>query len=190
MAERPLTVMIALADPEHAEELEHALAERGHVAVATSFDLGQPEEFDVVVTDGEPLDAATPHIVLGAAASGGNIYAVLPHSAYAALIAAATTVVAAGYRLSAVDAGDANETADTDEAVLLRDAHHNLSLSPRELETLALLADGASNKVIARQLKISVHTAKFHVAAVLAKLHAQNRADAVAIALKQGLLYV
>ncbi|MCA1409416.1 helix-turn-helix transcriptional regulator, partial [Ensifer sp. IC3342] len=37
---------------------------------------------------------------------------------------------------------------------------------------------------------ISVHTAKFHVAAVLAKLHAQNRADAVAIALRQGLLYV
>ncbi|MDR6759430.1 DNA-binding CsgD family transcriptional regulator [Mycoplana sp. BE70] len=91
---------------------------------------------------------------------------------------------------SAVDAGDANETADTDEAGLLRDAPHYPSLSPRELETLALLADGASNKVIARQLKISVHTAKFHVAAVLAKLHAQNRADAVAMALRQGLLYV
>ncbi|PDT84471.1 helix-turn-helix transcriptional regulator [Sinorhizobium sp. BJ1] len=190
MAERPLTVMIALSDPEQTEELEHALGERGHVAVATSFDIEQPEDFDVVVTDGEPLDAATPHIVLGAAASAGNIHAVLPHAADAALIAAATTVVAAGYRLSVADAGDAIETADTEEAVLPRDVPHNLSLSPRELETLALLADGASNKVIARQLKISVHTAKFHVAAVLAKLHAQNRADAVAIALRQGLLYI
>ncbi|WEX90874.1 LuxR C-terminal-related transcriptional regulator [Sinorhizobium garamanticum] len=190
MAQRPLTVMIALSDSEQAEELEQALGERGHVAVATSFDLEQPEDFDVVVTDGEPVDAATPHIVLGAAAPGGNIHAVLPHSADAALIAAVTTVVAAGYRLSAADAADANETADTDEAVLPRDVPHNLSLSPRELETLALLADGASNKVIARQLKVSVHTAKFHVAAVLAKLHAQNRADAVAIALRQGLLYL
>ncbi|MCA1409494.1 hypothetical protein I6F26_34925, partial [Ensifer sp. IC3342] len=131
MAERPLTVMIALSDPEQTEELEHALAERGHVAVATSFDLEQSEDFDVVVTDGEPLDAATPHIVLGAAASGGNIHAVLPPSADAALIAAATTVVAAGYRLSAVDAGDANESADTVETVLPRDVPHNLSLSPR-----------------------------------------------------------
>jgi two-component system, NarL family, nitrate/nitrite response regulator NarL len=53
-----------------------------------------------------------------------------------------------------------------------------------------LLADGASNKVIARQLGISVHTAKFHVASVLAKLHAQNRADAVAIGLRYGLIYL
>ncbi|PTM98958.1 helix-turn-helix transcriptional regulator [Mycoplana dimorpha] len=188
MAERPLTVMIALSDPEHAVELEHALEERGHVAV-TSFHLEQPEDFDVVVSDGELLDAMTPHIVLGAA-SGSNIHAVLPLSADVALIAAATTVVAAGYRLSAVDAGDANEAAHTDETGLPRDGPHHLSLSPRELETLALLADGASNKVIARQLKISVHTAKFHVSAVFAKLQAQNRADAVAIALRQGLLYV
>ena len=54
----------------------------------------------------------------------------------------------------------------------------------------ALLADGASNKLIARKLDISVHTAKFHVAAVLGKLHARNRADAVAIGLRQGLLYL
>ncbi|WP_342588254.1 response regulator transcription factor [Mycoplana dimorpha] len=59
--------------------------------------------------------------------------------------------------------------------MLLRDAPHNLSLSPRESGTLALLADGGSNKLIARQLKIAVHTAKFHVVTVLAKLHAQNR---------------
>ena len=51
-----------------------------------------------------------------------------------------------------------------------------------------LLLDGASNKVIARRLDISVHTAKFHVAAVLEKLGARNRSDAVAIALRDGLV--
>ena len=61
-------------------------------------------------------------------------------------------------------------------------------LSPREREVLALMVDGAPNKVIARALGISVRTAKFHVAAVLAKLRARNRAEAVAIALRDGLV--
>ena len=51
----------------------------------------------------------------------------------------------------------------------------------------ALLVEGASNKLIARNLGISVHTAKFHVAAVLEKLGARNRADAVSIVLREGL---
>ena len=50
------------------------------------------------------------------------------------------------------------------------------------------MVDGAPNKLIARVLGISARTAKFHVAAILAKLHAQNRAGAVAIALRDGLV--
>ncbi len=53
---------------------------------------------------------------------------------------------------------------------------------------LALLAEGAPNKMIARRLGISVHTAKFHVAAILVKLGAVNRTDA--IAMWQGLVLV
>src|SRR5207244_2604822 len=49
------------------------------------------------------------------------------------------------------------------------------SLTPRELEVLAAMADGASNKAIARRLGISFHTAKFHVAAILTKLDADTR---------------
>ncbi|MEO8686070.1 MAG: LuxR C-terminal-related transcriptional regulator [Devosia sp.] len=41
---------------------------------------------------------------------------------------------------------------------------------------------------MARQLDISVHTAKFHVTAVLDKLGARNRADAVALILREGLV--
>jgi DNA-binding CsgD family transcriptional regulator len=62
------------------------------------------------------------------------------------------------------------------------------ALSPRELEVLALLAEGASNKVIARRLGISTHTAKFHVAAVIDKLDAVGRTDAVAHALRLGVI--
>jgi DNA-binding CsgD family transcriptional regulator len=63
-------------------------------------------------------------------------------------------------------------------------------LTPRELEVLTLLAEGASNKVIARRLGISVHTAKFHVGQVLDKLDATGRTDAVAHAARQGVIHL
>ncbi len=61
-------------------------------------------------------------------------------------------------------------------------------LSPRELEVLALMAEGASNKAIARRLGISVHTAKFHVGQLLDKLDATGRTDAVAHAARIGVI--
>jgi two-component system, NarL family, nitrate/nitrite response regulator NarL len=61
-------------------------------------------------------------------------------------------------------------------------------LTPRELEVLAAMADGASNKAIARRLRISYHTAKFHVAAILAKLDADSRTEAVTRAAQLGLV--
>ena len=63
-----------------------------------------------------------------------------------------------------------------------------LPLTPRELEVLAAMADGASNKAIARRLGISFHTAKFHVAAILAKLDADSRTEAVTKAAHLGLV--
>jgi len=62
------------------------------------------------------------------------------------------------------------------------------SLTRREREVLDLLAAGASNKLIARQLGLSFHTVKAHVAAVLDKLGAASRADAVARGARQGLV--
>jgi DNA-binding CsgD family transcriptional regulator len=61
-------------------------------------------------------------------------------------------------------------------------------LTPRELEVLTLLAEGKSNKAIARRLGISVHTAKFHVGALIDKLDAVGRTDAVAHAARRGVI--
>lgn len=61
-------------------------------------------------------------------------------------------------------------------------------LTPRERDVLGLMAEGASNKAIARQLGISVHTAKFHVGSLLDKLDATGRTDAVAHAARRGVI--
>jgi two-component system nitrate/nitrite response regulator NarL len=63
-----------------------------------------------------------------------------------------------------------------------------LSFTPREAEVLSLLAEGLSNKLIADRLKISDHTAKFHVTAILNKLGAETRTEAVVMAARRGLL--
>jgi DNA-binding NarL/FixJ family response regulator len=68
------------------------------------------------------------------------------------------------------------------------DPADGVALTPRELEVLAAMADGASNKAIARRLGISFHTAKFHVAAILGKLDADSRTEAVARAAHLGLV--
>ena len=65
-----------------------------------------------------------------------------------------------------------------------------IALTPRELEVLALLAEGASNKLIAQRLGISAHTAKYHVASLLEKLDAVSRTDAVAHAARIGVLHL
>jgi DNA-binding NarL/FixJ family response regulator len=76
---------------------------------------------------------------------------------------------------------EADELLDSNDAVRTR-------LTPRELEVLAAMADGASNKAIARRLGISFHTAKFHVAAILDKLNADSRTEAVTRAAQLGLV--
>jgi DNA-binding NarL/FixJ family response regulator len=63
-----------------------------------------------------------------------------------------------------------------------------ISLTPREAEVLGLIAEGLSNRLIADRLKISEHTVKFHVNAILAKLSAETRTEAVVLAARYGLL--
>ncbi len=61
-------------------------------------------------------------------------------------------------------------------------------LTPREKEVLQMLASGLGNKQIAGCLKISEHTAKFHVASILGKLGASSRTEAVSLGLRRGLI--
>jgi DNA-binding NarL/FixJ family response regulator len=61
-------------------------------------------------------------------------------------------------------------------------------LSDRESQVLSLMAEGLSSKIIAYRLHISEHTVKTHVAAILAKLGAASRTEAVAQAIRRGLV--
>jgi DNA-binding NarL/FixJ family response regulator len=61
-------------------------------------------------------------------------------------------------------------------------------LTGRERQVLGMLGAGLGNKEIASRLKISEHTAKFHVASILGKLGASSRTEAVAIGLRRGLI--
>jgi DNA-binding NarL/FixJ family response regulator len=72
----------------------------------------------------------------------------------------------------------------------LRDEPSDMTepMTTREREVLALLAEGLPNKAIAGTLGISDQTVKFHVAAIIAKLGATNRTDAVRRAVRRGLV--
>lgn len=128
------------------------------------------DEADVVVSD-RPADGTSSagrvlHLGDG---SGRNTVDSLDPS----LILSAAALVAAGFSVERLAAPTG------------ADVPH---LSRREMQVARLLTDGASNKVIARALDISVHTAKFHVTGIMEKLGARNRADAVSILLRQGML--
>jgi len=64
------------------------------------------------------------------------------------------------------------------------------TLSPREAQVLAMLAEGHGNKTIAWKLGISEHTAKFHVASILSKLNAGTRTEAVTLGIRRGLILI
>jgi len=67
-----------------------------------------------------------------------------------------------------------------------RDLFPEEHLTPREQEVLQLMAEGLPNKTIAARLKVSLHTAKFHVASILAKLGASSRTEAVTLGARRG----
>jgi DNA-binding NarL/FixJ family response regulator len=148
-----------LADLDLRDALAEALAAQPALTLATNGAA------DAVISD----HAAAPGARLLRLGDGP-----LPADASPELILAAAHLLAAGLRVepAAPAAGE----------------HAAPKLSPREREVLALMVEGAPNKAIARTLGISVRTAKFHVAAILAKLAAHNRAEAVAIALREGLI--
>lgn len=108
-------------------------------------------------------------------------------------IAPAALAVAAGHWVLDERFATRLIAADPQLAVPLASPPHASSpaltlLSPRESEVLALLSEGLSNRDVAARLGISHHTAKFHVNAILEKLGAATRTEAVVLAARSGLL--
>jgi DNA-binding NarL/FixJ family response regulator len=61
-------------------------------------------------------------------------------------------------------------------------------LTEREIELLQLMANGMSNKAIAKKLCVSENTVKYHIKSIMQKLKTQNRTETVAYAIRTGLL--
>ncbi len=167
------------------------------VAANADFEAFGLDAADVIVFDDSPASleraqlaqaAGVPIIVMTddveVAASLRELrsaLALLPTSATAEEIVAAIEAASVGLFVAHADFFEEEPVPPTAEALLE-------PLTPRELEVLHALAAGLGNKIIARQLHISEHTAKFHVGQILAKLDAGSRAEAVSIAMRRGLL--
>lgn len=72
----------------------------------------------------------------------------------------------------------------------ITDGGFDQPLTPRERDVIALLAEGLSNKEIGGRLGISPDTVKFHVGRVIDKLDATGRTDAVAHAVRRGIIHL
>ncbi len=162
-------------------ELGAALA--AHVADAAVWDLGSEGS-------GESLKEATGAglPVLALLASAGQAHDAIAAGARGLLLRDASPE-----RLAAGLAAAASGLWALDDALapgLLRPRTLAAAepLTPRELEVLALLAEGLSNKAIAQRLAISEHTAKFHVNAILGKLGAESRSEAIVKAARMGMV--
>jgi DNA-binding NarL/FixJ family response regulator len=143
------------------------------------------EAGDVIVRDGiRDLEAGSIVLVDDARAADqallGGARGVLPRGVDGAALAAAVVAVSRG--LLAIDPALTPVRAPRPPS---RDAEE---LTPREDEVLQHLAAGLSNKEIAAHLSISEHTVKFHVNAVLAKLGAESRTEAVVRGVRLGLV--
>lgn len=130
------------------------------------------------------LASAPPEIVSQALRLG--VRGILPADAELQQLAAALQAVASGLLVLA-PTGAAVVRAETVPRTTLPDELPE-ALTPRELEVIRLMAAGLGNKEIAAKLKISEHTAKFHVASILGKLGASSRTEAVSLGMRRGLI--
>jgi DNA-binding NarL/FixJ family response regulator len=191
-----IAVELAIDDPELAERVRAMITRQYGLRLV---DAEGPAASDIRIADAMGEDAAgVPVIVL---AEGGRAWdallggaaAVLADGSDGAILNAAIHAVAQGLTLLSdtfrrellIDRAAADElAADADPEPM------PIDLSARERQVLHLLAEGASNKVIARRLGITPNTAKFHVASIIAKLGAIGRTDAVARAMRLGLVMI
>ena len=161
-----LRVAIHTADPFRRAAFGRIVSDAGHVVVD-----GQDNP-DVILADGNrPPGESRAVVAFGGADQDAP--GVLPRDADASQIDAAIRAVAAGLIVRFPGAGEVGFAA-------MRETEAHALLTPRELEVLAALAEGMTNKAIARRLDISLHTVKFHIESLFRKLGARTRTEAVA----------
>ncbi len=180
-----LRVAVQARDPVRRQGLLSLVAEGGNESITSA------EDADVLVCDlgpGEaaPAAAGTPMVLLAdqpGLERDARFAAVLPRQVTAAPFQAAVVAVAAGLvvRMSGAGLPEPGFHAAEDGA------EHGL-LTPREVEILAAIGEGLSNKEVARRLGISAHTVKFHLEAIFDKLGAGSRAEAVTKGLRRGVI--
>lgn len=161
-----LRVAVHADDPLRRAALSKLATEAGHMVV------DMQDKPDVVLADGtHPPDGA--HRIVGLGLADDRLRGALSREANAAQIDAAIRAVAAGLVVRAPAARESGFAA-------VSESEGHALLTPRELEVLAALAEGMTNKGIARRLDISLHTVKFHVESLFRKLGARTRTEAVA----------
>ncbi len=183
-----LVVLVEAEEPARRRRLAEALAEAGHALAdpaAGPWDVAlvdlSPGE-DVPGVAGGPLVLLADHVAADPAPAAA--VSVLPRDAPARQVEAAVAAAAAGLVVRLPGA-----TAPPVPAGFARDEPLGAALlTPREVEILAMVGEGASNKAVARRLGISAHTVKFHLEAVFRKLGVATRAEAVARGLRQRLI--
>ena len=164
-AER-LRVAVRADDPLRRNLLCKSVTEAGHTIV------DEHDAADIVLADGGAVPQELRNVV-GLGIADDRLRGALPRDADARQIDAAIRAVAAGLVVRAPPSRDNGFGA-------MREADGHALLTPRELEVLAALAEGMTNKAIARRLDISLHTVKFHVESLFRKLGARTRTEAVA----------
>ena len=173
ITQRRLRVSIRAKDPVRLAALRRIVVSTGHDVVDV------PEAADVLLCDGDRLPAeGRPFVTLGG--TDNDQPGLLPRDADATQIDAALRAVAVGLIVrsqTAVEAGFAE----------VRETELRSLLTPREIEVLKAIGEGLTNKLIARQLNISLHTVKFHIESLFRKLGVRTRTEAVARASERRL---
>lgn len=168
---RSLRVAIVASGEERVAALTELLRSLGHEVIDGD------ELPDVVLADQHrPGQGRYPTVVLGGTDTDAE--GLLPERADIAEIDAALRAVAEGLIVRSSRARSSGFSA-------VPDVEARALLTPREAQILDAIADGLTNKAIARRLGISLHTVKFHLESVFRKLDARTRTEAVARALER-----
>jgi DNA-binding NarL/FixJ family response regulator len=191
-----IAVELSMDDAELAERVRMMLITWPGIEILNADDGRMPQ---VRITDGAVERAPNVPVLVLTDASGvmeallAGASAVLSEYADGAMLctgiraaAQGLTTLSAEFRDHLVDASGSRSALESEA----EDQPSPIELTARELQVLRLLAEGASNKSIARRLDITPHTAKFHVASIVAKLGATGRTDAVAKAMRLGLVMI